>query len=240
MQAVILAAGQGTRLGDLTKDRPKALVRVCGRELILWALEFLDHPVITERIVVTGYEAGGLDSFIKEHRPGVKIVHNPYFMDGNIRSIEAALPHLKGDLLLMNVDHIYPGCLMERITKHRGLLSIVCDFDRTLGPDDMKVKLSADGKLAKISKDLKGFDGGYIGMTLVPAELIPNYCRAVTTARQKEGNSAAVERAIGLAATEGLAVHICDASGIEWFEVDTADDLRHAEACLKDNRSFAL
>lgn len=238
MQAVILAAGIGQRLGELTRDRPKALVRVCGKELILWVMDFLDHPGVGERIVVTGYEAPKLEEFLNLHRPGVRTVHNPDFRDGSIRTIEAALPHLKEDFLLMNVDHIYERRLLDLILKHRRGIAAVCDFDRELAGDDMKVKLGADGNLSLISKALLDFDGGYIGMTFVPDEEFTAYRRAVRGVLRKEGDAAAVERAISLAAAAGSAVRICDASGIPWFEVDTPEDLARAEAGLGDNRSF--
>ena len=66
MQAIILAAGLGNRLGNLTEDRPKALVPVCGKELILHVMDYLNHPEITDRTVVTGFEADKFQSFLKD------------------------------------------------------------------------------------------------------------------------------------------------------------------------------
>ncbi|HPQ80711.1 MAG TPA: phosphocholine cytidylyltransferase family protein [bacterium] len=238
MHAVILAAGLGNRLGGLTADKPKALVKVAGRELILRVMDFLDHPSITERTVVTGYMAPMLEDFIASNIPGVGTVRNPHFNDGSIRSIEAALPSLKGDMLVVNVDHIYPAGLIERVVAADGDLVAVCDFDRRLGPDDMKVKLCENGRLELISKTLSEFDGGYIGMTRVAAAKLPAYREAAATVRREEGNSASVERVIGLMAARGGAVDICDSSGIRWLEVDTPEDLAAAEETLSTNPGY--
>ncbi|MFH0800558.1 MAG: NTP transferase domain-containing protein [Pseudomonadota bacterium] len=238
MQAIILAAGMGVRLGDLTSESPKALVRVAGRELILRVMDFLDNPMITERIVVTGFGAERLESFLKEHRPDAKTSHNPHFRDGSIRSIETALPLACSDLLVMNVDHIYPRRLMMRIAERKNGISAVCDFDRALVADDMKVKLGPDGSLARIHKELADFDGGYIGMTCCDKASLPAYRRSVGTARSSEGDAASVECALAKLEGEGCPVNICDATGIKWLEVDTPDDLANAESTLNANPDY--
>lgn len=233
MQAIILAAGMGTRLGALTNERPKALVRVAGRELILRVFDFLNHPSITEQIVVTGFESEKIGEFLRSRRPDAKIVFNPDFKDGSIRSIETALPRIKGEFLLMNADHIYPHRMMDVIIKNRRGLTAVCDFDRTLGADDMKVKIGADGKLELIKKTLADFDCGYIGMTYCDAKSLPSYAEGVKTARKNEGDACAVECALGALAGMGLPANICDASGMRWFEVDTQEDLAAANSALE-------
>lgn len=240
MLAVILAAGVGNRMNHLTDGCHKALVRVSGKELILHTLDFITHPAVTERIVVTGFEAEGLKSFLKSHRPDVKTIYNPNFSDGSIRTIETALPYLNGDFVLLNADHIYPRRMLPHILKQRRGISAACDFDRPLIEDDMKVKLTDDKKLSRIKKTLEQFDGGYIGITLCEASCLPVYKNAVAKTREIQGAKAPVEFVLGHLATEGHPIHICDASGIRWLEVDTLEDLALAEATLKDNPEFLL
>ncbi|MFH1831010.1 MAG: NTP transferase domain-containing protein [Pseudomonadota bacterium] len=240
MLAVIIAAGLGQRLGDLTKDRPKALVKVVGRELILRAFDFLDHPAITDRIVVTGYEGERLASFIKEKCHKVKTVHNPNYRDGSIRTIETALPFIEEDFLLMNVDHIYPQRMFGHIIESAQEITAMCDFDRTLGSDDMKVKLGEDGCLKGIRKTLSEYDGGYIGMTFCSNASLTMYKHAVCEARKSEGNAAAVESALALMTRTNTKINICDVSGMGWLEVDTPADLEIAEKTITDNPTFIL
>lgn len=232
MQAVILAAGMGKRLGGLTAKRPKALVRVAGRELILRAMDFLDALGVEERIVVTGFEAEALEGFVRENAPRARCVRNSHFRDGSVRSIEAALPFVSGDLLIMNADHIYPRLMAHRIREARFGLAAACDFDRELGGDDMKVKLDGEGRLKGISKGLEDFDCGYIGMTICSAKELMAYRGAVSEVRRLAGDSAAVEAILGRLAMEGVAADICDTSGIRWLEVDTPEDLARAEAAI--------
>jgi len=240
MQVIILAAGVGSRLGDLTFDRPKAMVRVAGRELILRVKDFLDHPAIGEKIVVTGYKSDFLSDFLKKNWPEAKTIFNPHYKEGSIRSIETALPLIKGDFLVMNADHIYPRRMLQHIIGRGQGLSAVCDFDRTLGPDDMKVRLCESGKLKFIRKTLDEFDCGYIGMTYCASNELPTYKNCVSQTRKAEGDKAAVEFALGYLATKDHKINICDTSGIGWLEVDTQEDLAKAEETLQNNPGFLL
>ena len=240
MQAVILAAGLGNRLGEITRTIPKAMVRVAGQELILHALDFLDHPAIAEKIVVTGYCAPRLEGFTKAHNPEARLVHNTHYTKGSILSVEAALDLIEGEFLLMNVDHIYPSRLLTRVLERpRGLMA-TCDFDRNLGPDDMKIKLDERGQLLDISKTLGDFDGGYIGMTYCATPLLESYRQAVSRVIETEGNGACVERVLDHLAGNGQSIEICDTSGIAWLEVDTPEDLVQAENTLGEDPDFLI
>lgn len=240
MRAVIIAAGLGERLGGLTKDRPKALVQVAGRELILRALDFIDHPRITSRIVITGYEGELLTRFLKDRCPKVSTAHNPHYRDGSIRTIETALPFIYGDFLLMNVDHIYPQRMLKHIIEGVKGITAMCDFDRTLGPDDMKIKLREDGCLKGIKKTLSDYDGGYIGMTYCSKDSLETYKKTVRQSRKSAGDSVSVESALAHMASNDQDIKICDVSGMGWLEVDTPLDLEVAEKTITDNPNFLL
>lgn len=238
MKAVILAAGLGNRLGSFTKDLPKALVQAGGKELLGHVLDFLDHPAISEKIVVTGYKSGLIMEFLKKRCPSVITIHNPNFIAGSIRSIETALPLIDSDFILLNADHIYPKRMMRRILPTLNGITAVCDFDRDLGPDDMKVKLASDGSLKAIKKTLTDYTCGYIGLTYCPKETLANYKNAVALVRRSEGDRVAVESVLGSLAGDGFIIKICDASGFGWLEVDTPEDLGNAQTRLLNNPEF--
>ena len=238
MKALILAAGLGNRLGDLTTDRPKAMVPVLNRELILRVFDFLDHPAITKKAVVTGYMADDLKNFVKRHAPDTEIFYNPNYKQGSIRTLETAIPFLDDDFLLMNVDHIYPKRMLPIILHNSKGISAICDFDRKLGGDDMKVKLDRGNNMTRIMKTLDDFDGGYIGMTFCKAAHLAKYKEAIKQTRKIYGDESPVEWVLGHMAANGEKINICDASGVGWLEVDTPDDLKFAEGKLKENEGF--
>lgn len=230
MKALILAAGMGNRLGSLTDHQPKALVPVGGSSLINRVLSFTNHPAINEIGVVGGYHF----DLLKRHLDGknIRLFHNSNFEDGNILTIKAALDFIDDDVLVLNVDHIYPQELLDHIIGESQGICAMCDFDRELKEDDMKVKLDGSGKLEKISKQLTDFDGGYIGMTFCARTMNEIYKKGVMETYEIYGNSCCVEFVLGHLAANDMDVNICDTSGFKWLEVDTADDLKAAEEKL--------
>ncbi len=238
MQVIILAAGLGNRLGSLTDDRPKALVPVAGRELILRALDFTDDPIVTERIVVTGYEGERLRDFLAKQAPAVRTVHNPRYEGGSVLTLLAALGAIDDELLLMNVDHIYPRRLFPIVAAPVEGIAAVCDFDRALVADDMKIRRDGAGRLAAIDKQLDAYDGGYIGMTRCAAAALPRYRAAAAHVLERAGTGANVERILAELANDAEPIAIRDASGVRWLEVDTAEERDAAEHTLSERTDF--
>jgi L-glutamine-phosphate cytidylyltransferase len=234
-QVVLLAAGMGTRLGELGGGLPKALFEVAGRKLLDRALEFAEHLGAGERVVVGGFRF----DLVAAHLAGrpLRLLENRDYRIGNLRTLETALPAIDGAFHLMNIDHIYPPAVAQRILEQPGEdITAFCDFDRPLGDDDMKVKLDANRRVASIAKTLREWDCGYVGMTYVPAARLPRYRDAVFATRADKGDPANVEQVLQRLADDGEPVAIGDISGLGWYEVDNAEDLAKAEAGLAARR----
>ena len=229
MRAVVLAAGTGSRLGEITKARTKGMVPVRGKKLIDYILEFFEHDFFDEIIVVGGFCYEDLREHIDFHGyKNVRVIENKEYNKGNIFSLMTALREFSGDsFLITNVDHIYPGVMFRKMEQSMKSITAMCDFDRSLGDDDMKVKLEADrSKIYAISKDLTDFDCGYIGMTYVDASMESLYRGVINEVIEKYGENAVVENILQVLSGKdyGLPV-IGDLSGCGWYEVDTSEDL---------------
>ncbi len=235
MKAVILAAGTGNRLIHLTRELPKALVEVHGKPLINYAIDFAGKLDCRETLVVGGFYFEKLKKHLGGEKRPITLLENPDYLKGNIFTLLKALPGLDEDFLLMNVDHIYPHALARRINAAKADLTAVTafvDFDRPLCEDDMKVLTADPQTIARISKSLSEFDGGYIGMTYVPRAKLDIYKQvALRTARENDG--AVVEHILQALIREGEPVRIFSATGIRWLEVDNLQDLKNARRILK-------
>ena len=235
MQAVVMAAGLGQRLQNLTENKPKALVRVAGRELLDYVLEFLNKEIIDEIFIVVGYRGEMIEKFVedKKYEKKINIMKNENYTKGNILSLLSALPYIHDSLILMNVDHIYYNeRIFDIITRDIKGITAICDFDRDLMDDDMKV-LIKEGKVIKISKKLSDYSGGYVGMTVVPSEYLKRYKNMAFEISKKYDGNVHVESILQHLADEGIPIYYKDISGLGWVEVDTLEDLEKAEKIME-------
>jgi len=109
-QAVILAAGRGTRLTPLTNDRPKSLLPVIGQPILARLIECFHQAGIRHVIIVTGPELPQVQVGIRKAlAPGQRVewVVQPY-PTGTVEALQRALPLLSGPFLLSAVDNLTP------------------------------------------------------------------------------------------------------------------------------------
>jgi MurNAc alpha-1-phosphate uridylyltransferase len=110
LPCLILAAGFGTRMGDLTQARPKALIEVAGRPLIAHALEAA-KAVQANPIAVNGHHlADMLRDWLAAHAPDVHFLHeSPDILDSG-GAVKNALGILgQGPIFTLNADAVWGG-----------------------------------------------------------------------------------------------------------------------------------
>jgi choline kinase len=242
MRAIILSAGIGSRLGELTRNVTKGLVSVGGKKLIDYLFDFLDMDSFQEILVVGGHYYMDLKRYIdSKNMERVRVIENERYLKGNIFSLIRGLEEFTNDsFLITNVDHIYPPVMFERMRESFEFITAMCDFDRRLGDDDMKVKLRDDRKHVElIDKKLSDYDCGYIGMSYIDLSMEGVYRDAIDETLDRFGERAVVENVLQLLAEdEKTAPRICDLTGIGWYEVDTEEDLFRAEKEILRNENF--
>ncbi len=231
-----MAAGLGSRLKDLTTATPKALIEAGGRPLIDYALAFAKAAGATRRIVVGGFCHADVAARVREVAPDAVIVENTEYKKGNLISMRTGERALEpGAFLLMNTDHIYKPAIAGVVgaaCRAATDITAFCDFDRTLGPDDMKVKLDAQRRVAEMAKTLPTWDCGYVGMTFVPAARREAYFAMATKVSAEQGDAIHVESILFGLARAGMPPHIADISGHGWLEIDEPHERAHAASVL--------
>jgi choline kinase len=240
VQVALLAAGLGSRLGVLTERLPKALIPVAGEPLLGHALRFAERLAPSEIVVVGGFGfaevRAALGELARARTTPVRLVDNPRFREGNLLSLMAARPHLGGEFLLMNVDHVYRPGVAARVAAPVDWVTAFIDVDRPLGADDMKVARDPEGRVSAIAKTLGTFDAGYVGMTRVPQAAAERYWAAADAVLGREGSAIHVERVLAELAAAGSSAErprCRDVSGIGWLEVDLAEERDLAERTIR-------
>ncbi|EMA69045.1 UTP-glucose-1-phosphate uridylyltransferase [Halorubrum aidingense JCM 13560] len=120
MQAVVLAAGKGTRLRPLTDDKPKVLVEVNGTPLIEDVFNNLIDSGATELIVVVGYKAEQIIDRYGDEYDGIPITYTHQREQlGLAHAILQAEPHVDGDFMLMLGDNVFRGNLGDVASRQK-------------------------------------------------------------------------------------------------------------------------
>ena len=151
MQAIILAAGMGKRLKELTQDRTKCMVQVNGVALIDRMLHQIESRHLSRIVIVVGYEGEKLMKYIDTLgiRTPIVYVQNPiYDKTNNIYSLALAKDYLcQDDTLLFESDLIFEDAVIDQLLDDpRGTLALVDKYESWM--DGTCVKLGPDDSIA--------------------------------------------------------------------------------------------
>lgn len=108
MQAVIPAAGEGTRLRPLTAERPKGLIEIAGRPILTHCFETLLDIDVSEFVVVIGYEGQQIVDRYGRAYADVPITYVEQEEQlGLGHAVHRTAPHVNGDFLVLNGDNVF-------------------------------------------------------------------------------------------------------------------------------------
>jgi len=234
MKAIILSAGQGSRLGSLTHDRPKCLIEFNGRSLLDRQLDTLAANGIDEVVVVTGFRDDQIEASLSRRvgGPRVRTVFNPFYkVADNLGSLFVAREEIDGDVLVWNGDTLVSDALMADVVGNADRDGICVTIDRKPGydADDMKVIAGDNGRLRAIGKRInEGVNAESIGLLAFRGNGAARFRHAIERAmRTSEGTTIWYLRVIHHLAQNGE-VWTLDISGHEWGEVDFPEDVASA------------
>ncbi|MCC5793879.1 MAG: phosphocholine cytidylyltransferase family protein [Chromatiales bacterium] len=178
-QALILAAGQGTRLAGELRDRPKGFLEIGEQPIISESLARLAAAGVTDTVIVTGHCASWYESLAASTTFGVRTVHNPRFAEsGSMYSLWCARELVSGPFLLLESDLVYEpralGALLDQPFEDALLLS-----GPTAAGDEVWVSAEA-GCLRGMSKQRDALPGPVagelVGITRVSSGLFSLMC----------------------------------------------------------------
>jgi histidinol-phosphate/aromatic aminotransferase/cobyric acid decarboxylase-like protein/GTP:adenosylcobinamide-phosphate guanylyltransferase len=243
MQAIILAAGMGRRLGDYTKDNTKCMVAVNGERLIDRVLKQLSCQAIDRVIIVIGYKGDNLKRHITENYKGrlkIEFVENPiYDKTNNIYSLSLVSQQMKeDDTLLIESDLIFSdklfGMIMDDPSPN---VALVAKYESWM--DGTMVKIDADSNIVnfvpKKAFDYSDVDEYYKTVNIYKfskefsqTKYVP-FLDAYSKALGNNEYYEQVLRVITLIDSANLKALPVD--GEKWYEIDDVQDLDIA-SCL--------
>ena len=235
MKAIILSAGQGSRLGHMVDDRPKCLIDFNGRTLLDRQLDTLAANGVTQAVVVSGFHDELVSEAIARRSggPSVKTIYNPFYkVADNTGSLFMAREELAGDCLVWNGDTLVSSELMRRVVGNdRQGICVTIDRKASYDEDDMKV-VEEGGRLKAIGKRLpmERVNAESIGLLAFRGGGAGQFREAIERAiRTPEGTTIWYLRVIHHIAQDAD-VWTLDIQGQEWGEVDFPEDVEVARA----------
>jgi len=246
MHAIILAAGMGKRLKELTRDNTKCMVKVNGVTLIERVLRQLDKLGLSKVVLVVGYEGEKLKEYVStlEISTPISYVTNPiYDKTNNIYSLMLAKDYLlEDDTILLESDIIFEdGVLEEIMNDQRDTLALVDKYESWM--DGTCVTLSENDDIVDfISKRnfaYKDIDSYYKTVNVYKFSRHfsqTHYVPFLEAYAKALGNNEYYEQVLRvITMLDDPEIKAKKLHGQRWYEIDDIQDLDIAESLFNDD-----
>ena len=117
MKILILAAGKGTRLKELTRDNPKCLVKLDGKSIIQYQLDIFKNFNVEDIVLIAGYKSEKLEFLSKKI-----ILNKKYDTTNMLYSLFCAIDEIKGDVLISYGDSVFDNSIIEKMKAYFNFL----------------------------------------------------------------------------------------------------------------------
>ena len=231
-EAVILIAGQGSRLRGADKNCLKPFVPVLGRPLLSYTLESVSCAGISTLHFIVGYESERViaqaKQLISPHINASFIVNRDWQKQNGI-SLLAAADHVRAPFLLTMGDHVFDDTIIDCLLANfePGLLNIAIDrkIDSIVDLDDAMKVQTRGNKVTGIGKNLQSYDAIDTGLFVCPSEIFAYLEQAKS---RGGGSDCSLANGVELMAVDGK-VRGIDIGSARWHDIDTPRVLEHVE-----------
>ncbi len=237
MRAIIFAAGLASRLGNLTKNLPKACLPLSEKQNILErALTLLAEQEFNEVLIITGHAKSSIEELIKnwsDRFEKIETIFNPeYSSRNNIYTAYLIRDKVTSGSFIFNSDIVYDPRILAQATKafkqNPQASFMVIDDTQELVDEDMKVTC-VENKIVRINKalDNQSSKGEYIGIMHLNDKDSQRFAQSLETMIENQEFGKYYEDALDRIAND-LELGLVSTQGYDWTEIDTLDDYQKA------------
>ena len=251
LNIVILCAGRGSRLKNMTDEMPKCLIEVAGQAIIGRMLSLLSGESVNQIIIVVGYLQGKIRDYVGAYFPelSVKFVENPEFIEtGSIVSLQIGLDRIPDDesLLIVEGDVVLePALLMDMVLPPGGnhdSSTLLAPYTKSLSGTFAIIEEGQVLDWAHETMRDRAFplEQSYktVNITHVsagtPVSKLKGTIRHVI---EEQGRMAPLEYAMQHLIANGMAIEAVLTRDRRWFEIDDQDDLAIALTLFTENNA---
>ena len=235
MKAIILAAGQGTRIRTAHGECPKCLIPFdrSGWTILDQQIEGLLLADVREIGIVVGYEQDQIIRHVSRYYSSqlrrFRFIENPAFAaTNNIYSLWRARTWLHGrSFAILNADVVFDTQILQPATLSRAPITMI--VDPAWRDETMKVVIEGN-RIGRMSKQIgpHEFSATYIGITMVDAAANARLFDRIEELIERGEDRVFFNAAVQELADEGLHVGYTETKGLPWAEIDDPGDLAFA------------
>ena len=231
MDALVLAAGDGTRLLPLTKDRPKVMIKIFGIPILERVLHVLKNVGVKKVVIVIGHKGEKIKEYFGNKWNGMEIIYKKsgWVHDGILKSVIVAKDAIKDRFILLCGDTIPEEKLLLKGMEKDGTL--VVSVRNPSKDDSVVAKVGKDGIITEIGmkKNLKDYNVSSPGITICDPIFFKGVSECI--AKNKIDRPDVIEWFI----KNNYKVNSFDISDNVLIEIDTKQDLIKAKKIILKN-----
>lgn len=230
MKAVILAAGKGSRLGDLTEETPKSLLPIDNSSSLLdYNILLLRSIGIKDILIVTGFASEKIENHVSSL--GINCIYNPFWDHCNVLgSLYMALPYINDDFLFLHADTLVDREIWLNLSSQSASIALPY-ISKQCGEEEMKIRVDDHGKLFEINKTMDPMlaKGEFLGIAYFKDTMI-SFFQQTSEMLFKSGKlNQYMEEAIQHAIALNLDIEVFDIGNADFTEVDFPEDYELAK-----------
>lgn len=234
-EVIIPAAGLGSRMAEITRDRPKCMAPFLGGTILSRLLRQVAEYSPRRIHIVGGHRADVLAKYLGRNEFAslpINLLHNAEYASTNsFASVAVALEQARGQLMLVNSDVVYDADVIRRMVESRAPFAFAIDR-QTYSEESEKLVTNSDGRVVQIAKTVIAVDAAGCSLDLYRVNLGQDaevWRRMIEVFAQRPGARKRLFEDFLDHALLAIPFSCVETDGLEWYEIDTAAELRDAE-----------
>ena len=224
MDALILAAGRGTRMGGI--DKPKCLLDIGGTSIINNQIKNFKNLGINRIFIVTGYNS----ELIHSHLNGdfVFLHNNDYINTNNLHSVWTAKDSLDDDFICVYGDLLFHKEILENCIQNDNDICLV--IEKNVRSETMKVKIE-NNLIVEVNKSISQdlADGNFIGMAKFKKSMIPVLFNEISLLVENGNLKSYYTSAIESLIKKDKKINFVETNNFPWMDIDEEQELAEAK-----------
>jgi len=224
MDAVILAAGRGTRMGDL--ETPKCLIDLGGTKIIDYQINCFKEMGVENIFVVTGHNSEMISNHLDNK---VTLIENPdYATTNNLYSLWVAKKILKNDFICIYSDLFFHKQILQNCINNEDEVCLV--IEKNIRDETMRVKIKGN-YIIEVNKviPISSASGNFIGLAKFKKESIGSLFLEISKLTSQHNLNAYYTSAIESMIKKGKKIGFVETNNLPWMDIDEKHEIQKAK-----------